>query len=101
LLEPDAFEGKQVLVVGGGNSAVETALSLADSGGCRSIAISYRRAAFARCRADNRRRIDQAIQRGAVRALMPSEVVRIDATCVELDVEGIVRRFRTTSCSSK
>jgi thioredoxin reductase (NADPH) len=88
LLEPDAFKGKHVLVVGGGNSAVESALALADFGGCASVTISYRRTAFARCRAEIRRRIDEAIQRGAVRSLLPSDVARIDETHVELSVEG-------------
>ena len=78
LLEPDPFRGKHVLVVGGGNSAVENALSLADFGGCASVAISYRRGAFARCRAENKRRIDALIATGKVRPLLPSEVVRID-----------------------
>ncbi len=77
LIEPKIFAGKHVLVVGGGNSAVESALSLADAGGCASVAISYRRAAFARCRAENRRRIDELIAAGKVRPFMPSEVVRI------------------------
>lgn len=84
LLEPAEFRGKQVLVVGGGNSAVESALSLADAGGCASVTISYRRGAFARCRAENRRRIDEAIADGRVRALMPSEVQRIDKSEVLL-----------------
>jgi thioredoxin reductase (NADPH) len=84
LLEPEPFEGKHVLVVGGGNSAVETALSLADFGRCASVAISYRKGAFARCRADNRRRIDELIKSGAVKALMPTEVKSIGETDVEL-----------------
>lgn len=88
LLEPEEFRGKHVLVVGGGNSAVESALSLADSGGCASVAISYRRAAFARCRAENRRRIDEAIAAGRVRALMPSTIQSIAGDSVQLDVEG-------------
>jgi thioredoxin reductase/NAD-dependent dihydropyrimidine dehydrogenase PreA subunit len=77
LLEPGEFRGKNVLVVGGGNSAVESALSLMDGGGCASVTISYRRNAFARCRADNRRRIDDAIASGRVRALLPSTVREI------------------------
>ena len=88
LIEPEPFAGKNVLVVGGGNSAVETALALADFGRCASVAISYRRSAFARCRAENRRRIDEAIQRGTVRALMPSEVARIEEKEVVLNAEG-------------
>ena len=88
LLEPEPFRGKHVLVVGGGNSAVENALALADFGACASVAISYRREAFARCRAENRRRIDEAIQVGKVRPLMPSEVVRIGEREVVLSAGG-------------
>ncbi len=87
LVEPDPFKGRHVLVVGGGNSAVENALALADYGQCASVAISYRRAAFARCRADNRRRIDELIQAGKVRPLMPSEVERINEKDVVLKTD--------------
>jgi thioredoxin reductase/NAD-dependent dihydropyrimidine dehydrogenase PreA subunit len=88
LLEPAEFARKHVLVVGGGNSAVESALSLMDAGSCSSVTISYRRAAFARCRADNRRRIDEAIASGRVRALMPSQVRSIRPSDVLLDLDG-------------
>jgi thioredoxin reductase len=88
LLEPGPFKDKHVLVVGGGNSAVENALALADFGGCSSVSISYRRAAFARCRAENRRRIDECIQQGKVRPIMPSEVVGVREQDVVLSVDG-------------
>jgi thioredoxin reductase len=88
LLEPEVFRGRHVLVVGGGNSAVESALSLADLGGCASVSISYRRAVFARCRAENRRRIDEYIGRGAVRPFMPSDVTNIGLSDVALRGEG-------------
>jgi thioredoxin reductase/NAD-dependent dihydropyrimidine dehydrogenase PreA subunit len=78
LLEPEAFRDKHMLVVGGGNSAVESALSLVDLGGCAS----------ARCRAENRRRIDEYIARGTVRPYLPSEVVRIGAKDVVLSAGG-------------
>lgn len=77
LLEPREFAGRHVLVVGGGNSAVESALSLAEHGACASVAISYRRSEFARCRAENRRRIDGMIAQRAVRAHFETEVVDI------------------------
>ena len=88
LIEPDPFAGKHVLVVGGGNSAVETALALSDFGRCASVAISYRRDVFARCRAENRRRIDEAIQSGGVRALLPSEIESIGERDVSLKHGG-------------
>jgi thioredoxin reductase (NADPH) len=74
LLEPEPFAGRHVLVVGGGNSAVETAVALSEYGRCASVTISYRRAQFARCRAANRLKIETAIQQGAVQALMNTEV---------------------------
>jgi len=82
LLEPEVHDGRDVLVVGGGNAAVESALALLDHGGARSIAISYRKGAFARCRGENRRRIDEAIADGRVRALMPTNVVRVEDDAV-------------------
>ena len=88
LLEPDPFKGQHVLVVGGGNSAVENAIALADFGGCRSVSISYRRDAFARCRVENRRRIEALIAQGKVHPIMPSQVLEIRAHDVLLDVGG-------------
>jgi thioredoxin reductase (NADPH) len=89
LLEPREFKDKHVLVVGGGNSAVESALSLAEEGECASVAISYRRAEFARCRAENRRRIDACIARGAVRAIFGSQLADIGEHGVTLrDADG-------------
>ncbi len=77
LLEPEEFAGKHVMVVGGGNSAVESALSLSDSGRCASVSISYRRDKFARCREENRRRIDEAIAARRVAALMSTQITSV------------------------
>ncbi len=88
LIEPDEFADKHVLVVGGGNSAVECALALADFGRCASVSISYRRAQFARCRAENRRRIDEAMTAGTVTGMLPSQVLHIEQSTVTLDCDG-------------
>ncbi len=94
LLEPRVFAGKNVLVVGGGNSAVESALLLAKDGDCASVTISYRRTTFARCRGDNRTAIEAAIADGTVQALLPSEVKEIGPDTVTLDVAGEERTIR-------
>ena len=94
LLEPRVFAGKHVLVVGGGNSAVESALLLVKDGGCASVTISYRRTKFARCRGDNRAAIEAAIAEGTMQALLPSEVQRIDPDAVTLRVAGERRVIR-------
>jgi thioredoxin reductase/ferredoxin len=98
LLEPAEFAGKHVLVVGGGNSAVESALALSDQGRCASVAISYRRAEFARCRAQNRERIATAIQRGAVQALLSTELKQISERSLLLqDAQGRLRQLANDS----
>lgn len=88
LLEPQAFAGKHVLVVGGGNSAVESANMLAAEGGCASVTISYRRGAFARCRGDNRTAIEAAIAEGRIRGMLPSTVKEIGSDRVLLEHGG-------------
>ncbi|RLB55729.1 MAG: 4Fe-4S ferredoxin [Deltaproteobacteria bacterium] len=87
LLEPEVFKDQHVLVVGGGNSAVESAIALADLGGCASVGISYRRTEFARCRGDNKRRIAELMAEGRVRGYLPTNVVRADETAVSLKSE--------------
>lgn len=84
LLEPDPFRSKHVLVVGGGNSAAECAIALADDGQCLSVGISYRRAEFARLRAQVRERLNELIEAGAIDAHMQTQVVQIGANDVHL-----------------
>lgn len=88
LLEPREFRGKHVLVVGGGNSAVESALLLASDGGCASVTLSYRRDVLARLRKENKALIDRAIAEGRVTAIMPSEVRAIESGSVTLEYGG-------------
>lgn len=78
LLEPEVFRGQHVLVVGGGNSAAECTLALADDGGCASVAISYRRAEFARLRGQVRARLEASVASGSIRALLQTQVAAID-----------------------
>ena len=77
LLEPEPFAGLQVLVVGGGNSAVEIALSLADAGA--STTLSYRGTAFGRVAPDNLARLRQI---GAPRLQV---LLESDVQCIEPD----------------
>lgn len=87
LLEPEELAGQRVLVVGGGNSAVETAIALAEQGGCASVALSYRRPKLARCRGDNKKRIGELVASGRVSLLLSSEVVSIAPELVRLRFE--------------
>lgn len=77
VIEPEAFRNQHVLVVGGGNAAVESAFALIEGGECASVAISYRKNSFARCRQPNRKRVEDEIQAGRLTALMGTRVEEI------------------------
>ncbi len=94
MLEPREFRNKHVLVIGGGNSAVETALSLVKEGKCASVAISYRRGHFARCRSENRAQIEKAIHDQQISALMSSEVTEITPDRIVINAAGKQFRYR-------
>jgi NosR/NirI family nitrous oxide reductase transcriptional regulator len=51
LYDPKEFQGQQVLVVGGGDSALECAIALVGSGA--HVTLSYRKAEFSRCKPEN------------------------------------------------
>lgn len=84
LLEPEEHRGKHVLVVGGGNSAIETALCLVDYGGCASVSISYRREHFARARAENLTHVERALAQGTLVGYLGTTVTAIEPRRVRL-----------------
>ncbi|MCC6783803.1 MAG: NAD(P)-binding domain-containing protein [Planctomycetes bacterium] len=73
LIDAASFTGRRVLVVGGGDAAVETALALAAQPG-HTVSLSYRQTAFVRVRSRNAARLREAVEAGAVRLLLGSEV---------------------------
>ena len=81
LIEPELYQGLDILVVGGGDSAVESALLLA---GDNRVSLSYRQGALARIKPDNRTRIDSAIENGKITMLFHSQVLEISGTEVKL-----------------
>jgi thioredoxin reductase (NADPH) len=87
LTEPEEFAGRHVLVVGGGDSAVEAAMSLADVPGTK-ITLSYRRDSFGRIKARNKSRLDEMTASGKIEVILKSKVIRLEERAVALDVEG-------------
>jgi len=86
LLDAQSYQGRRLLVVGGGDSAVEAALGLAEQPGNR-VSLSYRRDAFTRLKGRNERRLTQATESGGVELLLASEVVAIAEDQVDLVVK--------------
>jgi thioredoxin reductase/NAD-dependent dihydropyrimidine dehydrogenase PreA subunit len=86
LIDPEQYAGQEVLVVGGGDSALEAAASIAESGGA--VVLSYRGADFDRAKAGNRDRVRRVADAGQLRVLMSSNVKQIEREAVALDRKG-------------
>ncbi|HYL00668.1 MAG TPA: NAD(P)-binding domain-containing protein [Steroidobacteraceae bacterium] len=87
LVDPEQYAGQHVLVVGGGDSALEAAASIAEAG-AGGVVLSYRGAEFDRAKARNRERIQSAASSGKMKVLMKSNVKQIDAKAVAIEHEG-------------
>jgi thioredoxin reductase (NADPH) len=87
LIDAEQYEGQHVLVVGGGDSALEAAWSIAEVAGT-DVTLSYRREAFARAKAKNRQKVELAEREGRLRVALGSEVVSIGEKSVELRASG-------------
>lgn len=87
LIEPDQYRGNRVLVVGGGDSALEAALALAAEPGAR-VTLSYRSAAFSKVKPKNREILQAAEKDGRIKILMQSNVIRIENDRVLLECNG-------------
>jgi thioredoxin reductase (NADPH) len=87
LVDPAQYRGQAVLVVGGGDSAVEAACAVADQAGTR-VTLAYRGKAFARVKPRNRSRLEDLVQRGALTLCLNTEVSRIEAATVQLSIDG-------------
>lgn len=91
LLEPEEISGKQVLIVGGGDSAVESALLLAQR---NKVHLSYRSNQFSRIKPQNSTAIQDAINKGDVEAYFLTNVQSIENDSVVLVAEGDQKTIR-------
>ncbi len=87
LIDPEQYRGQRVLVVGGGDSALEAATSIADEPGTE-VTLSYRSETFGRAKPKNRERVAAAQSACRLRVLLSSQVERIDADAVQLNTEA-------------
>ena len=76
LTDAASYEGRRILVVGGGDSAVEAVIGLARQKG-NTVALSYRRERLVRIKKKNEQRIGELMSKGRAKALFSSEVTEI------------------------
>ncbi len=87
LIDPEQYRGQNVLVVGGGDSAIEAALTIADEAESN-VTISYRGDAFSRAKVKNRNAIADAERSGRIRVLLKSNPQSIKEHCVKIEHDG-------------
>jgi len=86
LLEPESIEGKNIMVVGGGDSAIEAALLLADQ---NTVQMSYRGRAFNRAKPKNESKIKQAIENGKINVRFQSNITSIDERGIKIKEDAL------------
>lgn len=75
MLEPEMIKGEHIMVVGGGDSAVEAALQLCDH---NTVTLSYRKEAFSRIKPGNRVKITEAMEHGKLDVRFSTNLTKIE-----------------------
>jgi thioredoxin reductase (NADPH) len=93
LIDAGQYRGQDVLVVGGGDSALEAAVSLAEQPDTR-VTVSYRSGAFSRAKEKNRKKVAQAESEGRLTVVFNSNVKLIKKDSVLIDHDGELLEIR-------
>jgi thioredoxin reductase len=93
LIDPAQYRRQHVLVVGGGDSALEAALAIADVPGT-TVTISYRSESFGRVKAKNRQRLEAAQAKQRINVLLESNIKNIGVKDVKIDQKGKLHEFK-------
>jgi len=89
LIDAEQYRGQHVLVVGGGDSALEAAISLSEEPGT-TVTLSYRSEAFGRVKQKNLENLQAAEAAKKMTVMLKSTVKEISEESVTLDWEGNV-----------
>ena len=87
LVDPAQYRNQHVLVVGGGDSALEAATSIAEEPGTY-VTLSYRGEAFSRAKAKNRQKVEFFVEKNLMQVKLESQVLSIDDDTVTLVQKG-------------
>jgi len=87
LIEADHYVNKNILVIGGGDSAVEAAMGLAHQVGNK-VTLSYRKECFTRLKDRNEKRVEENIRSGKIKVIFNSNPVEFTPSSAILEVGG-------------
>ena len=93
MVDPEQYRQQHVLVVGGGDSALEAAASIAEQPGT-AVTLSHRSDSFSRAKPKNRERVKAAEESGQLSVLLQSSVTKIGRQDVEIEQQGRQIRIR-------
>jgi thioredoxin reductase/ferredoxin len=96
LIDAEQYRSQHVLVVGGGDAALEAALACAEQPGT-TVTLSYRSEAFSRVKPKNRDGLNQAESAGRLKVLLQSNVKEIGTDRVTLDHAGKVLTLKNSA----
>ncbi|AFH49682.1 Thioredoxin reductase [Ignavibacterium album JCM 16511] len=82
LIDPNDAKGEDVLVVGGGDSALETAIAVSHC--AKSVTVSYRKPAFARPKQQNEQKLKELVEQGKIKLLLETNVKEVKENSVVL-----------------
>lgn len=88
LMDAATYQNEHLLVVGGGDSAVEAAIGLARQKG-NTVTISYRKDKFFRIKRRNEEHLDEMLLRGNINVLLNSHVLAFNPKSVSMEVQGV------------
>lgn len=92
LIDAEAYTENKILVVGGGDSAVETAMGLAHQRG-NTVTLSYRKDSFTRIKERNAQRVKELAKAGKLSVIFNSQPLEIRERAVLLEVAGKQREL--------
>ena len=87
MIDPEQYKNMHVLVVGGGDSALEAAIAIAEQPGT-TVTLSYRSEAFGRGKPKNRERLKAMTDNGRIDVRLKSNVKLIEKDKLVLEQEG-------------
>ncbi len=94
LIDPNDAKGEDVLVVGGGDSALETAIAVSHC--AKSVSLSYRKSSLARPKEQNELKLKELVEQGKislqfetnVKEVKENSVILLDKEKKEIEIEN-------------